>query len=650
MHIIDLIKQKGDLVDYASQFTKLFKNGKDYRGKCPIHKGDNPTSLSVNNKNYACFRCDSRGDMINFIMDMHSVDMFRAIEMAAEYLNLPLDEDYKKQKSHIKNLEQKQKKFLDGQKTVIPYLESRGFNQDTIEEFGYGLMENRMTIPIHDQNNRLIAFTGRSLNGDLPKYKNSKNSDVYEKNNVLYNMNRAKKRMKNSLYMFEGYLDAASAHQEGLPAVAYCSSDISREQIEIIKGLIHNDTFTIYLGADNDEAGQKRLPIMRDKLRQALPMANCHVILYPDDIKDANDCLKAGIAVGSLPTEPIDLFVFKSQINDCSSKDSEAMFALNYLKSVTNPLVKLEITSWLANKWAMPIDKVAEFMGNMKDPNLMKELFKTTEQAQQEYQEVMKRGAIGTGFPSLDFSLRQVRKSEVMVVAGYSGTKKTFMAIEMALSMALHGQKNIIFFSMEMSAGMLLERMVARFLKKKTWEVEEGLIKGDPDMVLVHQALANRLFIVDRNGMKPQDIEDCISYANQFVFQNGQCDAIFIDYLQYMAGSEEYAEISKAAKWLKECAKKFEILVVALSQLNRSGNSWSPVTMNMIRGAGDIEASADTIIGIYTPGTNPALQMKEKEVLRGQVLADIVKHRRGARVPSLEFEFIADETTLRDKT
>lgn len=106
-------------------------------------------------------------------------------------------------------------------------LTSKGYNEEEIlasnlvkkNSYGYvDIYKNRLMFPIQDVRNRFIAFGGRTLIADeKPKYINSPEGIVYSKGRNLYAMNIAKTANADKIIMVEGYMDAVSLHQRGIP-------------------------------------------------------------------------------------------------------------------------------------------------------------------------------------------------------------------------------------------------------------------------------------------------------------------------------------------------------------------------------------------------------------------------------------------------
>jgi DNA primase len=118
----------------------------------------------------------------------------------------------------------------------------------------YDYFRNRIIFPIRDIRGRVIGFGGRALGDGQPKYLNSPQTPLFEKNNVLYALDMARDAIKfaKQVIIVEGYVDAVIAHQYGTKQTVACiGSAITEKHIQQIKKL----TKQVTLGLDPDAAG-----------------------------------------------------------------------------------------------------------------------------------------------------------------------------------------------------------------------------------------------------------------------------------------------------------------------------------------------------------------------------------------------------------
>ena len=109
------------------------------------------------------------------------------------------------------------------------------------------------------------------------------------------------------------------------------------------------------------------------------------------------------------------------------------------------------------------------------------------------------------------------------------------------------------------------------------------------------------------------EVEDTITAINsKGLFKNGKVDLVAVDYLQYMKGTEEYSVVAQYSKSMKRIAKEKGVIFVMLSQLNRQSNQYEEPSINLLKGSGDIEASADYIILFWRPAQRPGISLENE--------------------------------------
>lgn len=655
---VETIIASVDLVDYVSQTTNLKRVGNTYRGCCPLHEGNNESSFSIyNDRNYYCFACGKGGNIINFVSEQEGIGYIEAVEMLAQKANIDLgkDTEWQREKSIFEKNQSIADKHYRQLDVIRDYLhDERGLTDETIDNFYLGYDNNRkgksIVIPLHDKNGRIVAFCKRYLDC-LPKYVNSKNNELYEKGEFLFNAYRAKRQLKNfqRLYICEGYIDAMSAYQQGCACVAYCGSELTKGQInEIREMLLHVPNVVIMYAPDNDDVGQSKIQRTWEKFNELAPKLDVRVVCYPKDRKDFNEVLLAGESIPDLPSEPIALKAIKQSLDECFDKTSEFSVATEKIKMVKNPLIKAEIVEYLAKRWDKPVSDIKEITTiDFLDDEMIAD-FKDTDKCVADYFDLINTEGLGIGFPSIDSAMK-LRPTDVVFWAGYSGTYKTMIACEVALHNAIRLKKNVLFFSLEMSAGSLYERLIARILKKSTKEVEEMAKDGQQAIILqkIKEKLQERLYVVDKSNLTIKDVEKYIILANTRIIKQGQVDYVILDYFQYL-NMNTFEEMSAGAKYTKVIAKNHNVVFFILSQLNRTGDNFVKPTLKMLKGTGDMEASGDYVALAWTPAENPKLDLDEREKLQGHVCVAIGKARRETYAREFELKYNQQEGRLMD--
>ncbi len=305
---LDEINTRIDMPSLVGEYIKLEKRGGNFWGCCPFHNEKTPSFNIMPDKNlYHCFGCHASGSLIQFYMNMEKLSFVEAALELAKKANVEVVYDG----SYTPNLPQNSLKdeyielygrisgtynyFLtssDMGKVALEYLHSRGISDESIETFQLGFspkdrlwlkkflsekkysetflaesglfskkypdisfFSNRLMFPICNRHGQTIAFGGRIMEGEGPKYINSSDLVQYKKRENLYAFNIAKQyiREEKCVIICEGYMDVIAYHQAGVKiAVAPLGTALTEDQIRLLSSF--SDTF--YLSFDSDKAGQ----------------------------------------------------------------------------------------------------------------------------------------------------------------------------------------------------------------------------------------------------------------------------------------------------------------------------------------------------------------------------------------------------------
>jgi DNA primase len=305
---IDEIAASVDIVDIISQYTNLRKAGKNFMGRCPFHEEKTPSfSVSQEKGVYHCFGCGKSGNVFTFIMDTDNVTFYDAVKTLAERagIQLQFDEEAYEDRNKIELLYEINKNagkyFYDNLTShdgiyAKEYLEHRGIKNETITRFGMGFslrsndallnkfqdkykkeelissglviqanlnelrdrFRGRLMFPIISESGRVVGFGARRLfdSDNLEaKYINSPETKIYNKGKILYGLNFAKKRIKETGYalLVEGYMDLISLYQSGIEnVIASSGTSLTNLQVKILSRY----TKEIVIVYDADLAGQ----------------------------------------------------------------------------------------------------------------------------------------------------------------------------------------------------------------------------------------------------------------------------------------------------------------------------------------------------------------------------------------------------------
>ncbi len=208
-----------------------------------------------------------------------------------------------------------------------------------------------------------------------------------------------------------------------------------------------------------------------------------------------------------------------------------------------------------------------------------------------------------TGFPDLDVIIGGVAPGEVMMIVGYSGTFKSAYLQNLLINSAHKTGKKSLFFSMEMPANLVYQRTVQIGLEQATYFIESGYSGKKPGyqeqtMGELERLGINNLLTCQKPALTIEQVEH---YARLARATHGDVGVIGIDYLGLMAAEgtkSEYERISHCAEQSKIMAKRLNMPVVILTQINRESAKNGEIETWSAKGSGAVEASADYMLGI----------------------------------------------------
>ena len=310
---IDYIFDNIDIVSLVSEYVKLEKRGQNYLGLCPFHNEKTPSfTVSPVKKIAHCFGCGKGGNIFHFVSLIENITYNQAIAKLGTRLGLDLESNDNKEASYDFNneldimyyghrlLSDYYNYILLNTKEAedaLKYLLDRGLSEDVIKHFNlgyaprdnnialnffnsnkinldlmveagllgkndngdyYDVFKDRVMFPIKNNQNQVVAFSGRTMSSDknVPKYYNTHETKIFEKRTVLYNFSDARSFIakENEVILCEGYMDVIKAHQNGMKnTVALMGTNIDNNKLKELLSLVKKITLSL----DNDEAGSK---------------------------------------------------------------------------------------------------------------------------------------------------------------------------------------------------------------------------------------------------------------------------------------------------------------------------------------------------------------------------------------------------------
>ncbi len=327
---IDDLLARADIVDVVESRVKLRKTGKNYSGLCPFHNEKTPSfTVEPDKQFYYCFGCGAGGNAIGFVMNYENLDFPEAIENIAHGMGLEVPREQtssgqgrqrKEAQEGLYDILKRAATWYQGQlrshaerQRAIDYLKGRQLSGEIARDFGLGFappgwdnllqalgdtearrkllvdagllieaadnprrplydrFRDRIIYPIRDRRGRVIAFGGRVLGDDKPKYLNSPETEVFHKGRELYGLYEARRKLRTfeRVLMVEGYMDVIALAQHGIyNAAATLGTATSASHLQTLFKLTPEVVFCF----DGDQAGrtaawralEQVMPLMED--------------------------------------------------------------------------------------------------------------------------------------------------------------------------------------------------------------------------------------------------------------------------------------------------------------------------------------------------------------------------------------------------
>lgn len=343
---IEEVRKSTDIVEVIGQFVQLKKQGKQYTGLCPFHGEKSPSfSVSPDKQVYHCFGCGAGGNVFTFLKEHEGHSFIDSVKFLAQKGGVDLPEEidastnsrsannqfaqmlkghevaatfYQRvfaftEEGNAGRTYANQREFTNEQLThfqigfapsgwenLATFLGKKNFSEAEMVQAGllaereqsdgvYDRFRQRLMFPICDPQGRVVGFSGRIVGEGKPKYLNSPETPIFQKNKLLYGLHlaRAAIRKKNSAVLLEGAADVVAAWGAGIDnGVATLGTALTEEHARTLR----RNTEHVLLCYDSDAAGQSAAYRAADILEQA----GCTVsIAHMPDGYDPDDYIKA---------------------------------------------------------------------------------------------------------------------------------------------------------------------------------------------------------------------------------------------------------------------------------------------------------------------------------------------------------------------
>jgi len=286
----------------------------ELKALCPFHAETHP-SLYINTEKliYHCFGCNKAGTVASMLRDLgiqvegdrtETSSVFEVLNAANEFFRQQLKQRPKTYEDPVMAslMRRKRDQFIDEfelgyappeRNALLDAL--RQFPQELLKQSGlftdalYPLLQNRIVIPLRDEQGRIVAFAGRALSDEQkPKYINTRNTVLFQKRSFLAFAYEASQLLSEHklLYVVEGYFDAMHFLSHRIPAVCVMSANLTLAQVTVLKKLHsrHRKFFRdaeIVLLFDADPAGTEALATNIAMLSTLFPSTSLRLQLLP---------------------------------------------------------------------------------------------------------------------------------------------------------------------------------------------------------------------------------------------------------------------------------------------------------------------------------------------------------------------------------
>ncbi|MFD1363030.1 DNA primase [Lentibacillus salinarum] len=324
--VVEEVRRSNDIVDVIGDYIQLKKQGRNYFGLCPFHGEKTPSfSVTQDKQIFHCFGCGKGGNVVTFIMEIEGYTFYEALRLLSERSGVALPVNARQPTSSMSQENQNilsasewmtklyhhLLRYTKDGKEGYQYFKERGIADETIDAFQLGFAPNikdftaefltkkgfhqqllvkagllsvnedntaddrfrgRVIFPIRNHLGKTVAFGGRTVANQEPKYLNSPESELFQKGKLLYNFDLAKKhiRKQSEAVLFEGYMDVISAYQAGVKnAVATLGTSLTEAQAQLLRRYVD----TVIICYDADAAGTEAAY----KASVTLQKAGCHV-------------------------------------------------------------------------------------------------------------------------------------------------------------------------------------------------------------------------------------------------------------------------------------------------------------------------------------------------------------------------------------
>lgn len=311
--VIDEIARRVDILQLVGNYVRLQKKGARYMGLCPFHSEKTPSfSVDAEAGMYYCFGCQRGGGVFKFLMDIEGLTFPEAVKQLGDQVGVEVEAGEEDEGSRFRRalgelynrVAGSFAHFLraDAGSDALALLHRRAISDETIAGFGVGfapadpfwlhgflvskgysekflresglftranprrsLFTGRIMFPIRSRRGDVVAFGGRIVSAEGPKYINSPETAIYHKREHLFGLDVALQaiRRERHVVLAEGYMDVLALHQAGVrTAVAPLGTSFTPEQGKLLSRSIDRATLVFDADAAGARATRKTAEIL----------------------------------------------------------------------------------------------------------------------------------------------------------------------------------------------------------------------------------------------------------------------------------------------------------------------------------------------------------------------------------------------------
>ncbi len=403
---IEAVRAQTDIVEIVSEYVRLSKSGRQFRGLCPFHPEKTPSFYVDPAKQlYHCFGCGEGGNVFTFLTQMEKAEFSDIVEQLADRINYQLRRTKKTHREKrgrdrlyaacdaAARLYQWQLKETTEGKAALDYLTGRGIGSSAIDRFSLGFatskwdtmtknllkkgytnddlvnaglsvpghqglrdrFRSRIMFPIRDIRGRVVGFGGRVFGEGEPKYVNSPETPIYHKGSLLYNLDAAKRpiMVSDEAIVVEGYTDVIALVEKGIEnVVASLGTAFTIEQLRTVARF----TKDVVLAFDADSAGKNAAERGIELLKEAkvsIRIARLPVEQDPADLvaSEGIEAMETKLAEAvPLPDFCIDQALGRHDVRDPVERSRAADEALDIVLALPDPVIREEYLRRLADR------------------------------------------------------------------------------------------------------------------------------------------------------------------------------------------------------------------------------------------------------------------------------------------------------------